>query len=184
MAKDLNKCQFIGRLGADPEMRYTPAGSAVTTLRLACGRSWKDSDGTQHDDTEWVRVVAWNKLGEICHQYLTKGSRCYIEGRMQTRKYQDSDGNDRYSTEIIASDMIMLDGKSRSADAADGEDEYQAAEPAPAPAKAAASTNGNGNGASRSPSTGRATKIDSPPPAPPRPARNVPQEVSEEELPF
>ena len=80
MAKDLNKVMLTGYLGADPEMRYTPQGSAVTTFRVASGRTWKSADGTQHDDTEWFRIVAWDKLGEICNQYLTKGRQIYIEG--------------------------------------------------------------------------------------------------------
>jgi single-strand DNA-binding protein len=108
MARDLNKVMITGRLGADPEMRYTPQGSPVTTFSVASGRTWRSADGTQHNDTEWFRVVAWEKLAEICNQYLTKGTQVYVEGRLQTRKYQDRDGNDRYSTEVIASDMIML----------------------------------------------------------------------------
>ena len=115
MAKDLNKVMLTGHLGADPEMRYTPQGSAVTTFRVASGRTWKSSDGTQHDDTEWFRIVAWDKLGEICNQYLTKGTRVYVEGRLQTRKWQDQNGLDRYSTEVVLqnfnSALTMLDGK-------------------------------------------------------------------------
>jgi len=111
MAKDLNKVMLTGHLGADPEMRYTAQGSAVTTFRVASGRAWKSSDGMQHDDTEWFRVVAWDKLGEICNQYLTKGSRVYVEGRLQTRKWQDKNGQDRYTTEIIANEMKMLGGR-------------------------------------------------------------------------
>src|SRR5512145_353816 len=112
MAKDLNKVMLTGHLGADPEMRYTAQGSAVTTFRVAASRSWKSADGTQHDDTEWFRIVAWDKLGEICNQYLTKGTRVYVEGRMQTHKWQDQSGQDRYTTEVIAQDMIILSSKS------------------------------------------------------------------------
>jgi len=111
MARDLNKVMMTGYLGADPEMRFTPQGSPVTTFRVASGRSWKSADGTQHDDTEWFRVVAWEKLAEICNQYLTKGTRVYVEGRLQTRKYTDRDGQERYSTEVIATDMIILSSK-------------------------------------------------------------------------
>ena len=112
MGKDLNKVMLTGHLGADPEMRYTSQGSAVTTFRVASGRRWKSADGVDHDDTEWFRVVAWDKLGEICNQYLTKGTRVYVEGRLRTNKWQDKEtGQDRYSTEVIASDMIMLDGR-------------------------------------------------------------------------
>lgn len=108
MGKDLNKVQMTGHLGADPEMRYTAQGSAVTTFRVASNRSWKDREGTAHEETEWFRVVAWDKLGEICNQYLTKGTRVYVEGRLQTRKWQDKDGQDKYTTEIIADRMQML----------------------------------------------------------------------------
>jgi single-strand DNA-binding protein len=123
MARDLNKVMITGRLGADPEMRYTPQGSPVTTFSVASGRAWRSADGTQHNDTEWFRVVAWEKLAEICNQYLTKGTQVYVEGRLQTRKYQDRDGNDRYSTEVIASDMIMLGSRrdDQGGDAAYGE---------------------------------------------------------------
>lgn len=109
MAKDLNKVQFTGRLGADPEMRTTPQGHAVTTFRVASNRSWRSADGEAHEDTEWFRVVAWNKLAEICNQWLGKGSRVYIEGRMQTRQWQDQDGQSRSLSEIIANDIIILD---------------------------------------------------------------------------
>ena len=111
MAKDLNKVMITGRLGADPEMRFTPQGSAVTTFNVASGRTWRSADGTQHDDTEWFRVVAWDKLAEICNQYLTKGARVYVEGRLQTRKYQDRDGVNRQSTEVIATDRISLSSR-------------------------------------------------------------------------
>jgi single-strand DNA-binding protein len=84
MARDLNKVMIIGRLGADPEMRYTPSGSPVTTLRVAAGRQWRDANGESREETEWFSVIAWNKLAEICNQYLTKGSRVYLEGRIQT----------------------------------------------------------------------------------------------------
>ena len=111
MARDLNKVQMTGRLGADPEMRYTPQGHAVTTFRAASNRSWRTADGEAHEDTEWFRVVAWNKLAEICHQWLSKGSRVYVEGRMQTRQWQDQEGQTRYQTEIIAIDIIILDSR-------------------------------------------------------------------------
>lgn len=111
MAKDLNKVQLTGYLGADPEMRFTPQGSAVTTFRVASGRTWRDREGNQRDDTEWFRIVSWDKLAEICNQYLTKGTRVYVEGRLQTRKWTDRDGNDRYTTEVIAQDMIILSSR-------------------------------------------------------------------------
>ncbi|RLT30425.1 MAG: single-stranded DNA-binding protein [Chloroflexi bacterium] len=126
MAKDLNKVMITGRLGADPEMRYTPQGSAVTTFNVASGRTWKSNDGTSHDDTEWFRVVAWDKLGEICNQYLTKGTRVYVEGRLQTRKYQDRDGQPRTSVELVAADMIILSSR---AESQGGGDAYDAGSP-------------------------------------------------------
>lgn len=112
MARDLNKVMIIGRLGADPEMRYTPSGSPVTTLRVAAGRQWRDANGESREETEWFSVVAWNKLAEICSQYLTKGSRVYLEGRLQTRSWEDQQsGQTRYKSEVIASDMIILDSR-------------------------------------------------------------------------
>jgi single-strand DNA-binding protein len=111
MAKDLNKVQMTGRLGADPEMRFTPQGNAVTTFRVASNRSWRSPDGESHEDTEWFRVVAWNRLAEICNQWLSKASRVYVEGRMQTRQWQDQDGQTRYLTEVIANDVIILDSR-------------------------------------------------------------------------
>lgn len=112
MARDLNKVMIIGRLGADPEMRYTPSGSPVTTFRVAAGRQWRDSGGEMREETEWFSVVAWNKLAEICNQYLSKGSRVYLEGRLQTRSWEDQQsGQMRSKIEVIASDMIILDGR-------------------------------------------------------------------------
>jgi single-strand DNA-binding protein len=111
MAKELNKVQLTGRLGADPEMRFTPQGNPVTTFRVASNRSWRSADGEAHEDTEWFRVVAWNKLAEVCNQYLVKGARVYVEGRLQTRQWQDQEGQMRYNTEVIANDMIMLDSR-------------------------------------------------------------------------
>src|SRR5918911_1259702 len=111
MAKDLNKVMIIGRLGKDPEMRYTPGGSPVTTFSVAAGRQWKDGNGDVREETEWFNVVTWNKLAEICNEHLRKASRVYIEGRLQTRQWQDQEGQTRYRTEVIASDMIMLDSR-------------------------------------------------------------------------
>jgi single-strand DNA-binding protein len=111
MSKDLNKVMITGRLGADPEMRFTPQGTPVTTFRVASGRSWKSAGGTTQEATEWFRVVAWNKLAEVCNEYLSKGSRVYIEGRLQTRSWTGDDGQERFSTEVVASDLIMLDSR-------------------------------------------------------------------------
>ena len=112
MARDLNKVMIIGRLGTEPEMRYTPSGSPVTTFRVATSRQWRDSNGESHEETEWFSAVAWNKLAEICNQYLTKGARVYLEGRLQTRSWEDQQsGQTRYKTEVIANDMIILDSR-------------------------------------------------------------------------
>lgn len=107
-SKDLNKTMLIGRLGADPEMRYTGSGTPVTSFRIAVNRNTRQGDEAG-ETTDWFSVVAWQKLAEICSQYLTKGSRVYIEGRLQTRSYEGNDGQKRYVTEVVASDMIMLD---------------------------------------------------------------------------
>jgi single-strand DNA-binding protein len=131
MAHDLNKVQIIGRLGQDPEMRYTPQGAAVTNFSVAAGRAWKDQGGQSHEETEWFRCVAWDKLGELCNQCMTKGARVYIEGRLKTRKWTDRDGADRYTTEVVVSDMIML-GDRRDAPPITDADAPVVEEPAPA----------------------------------------------------
>ena len=115
----LNKVMLIGNLGKDPEMRYTQSGTAVATFNLATTERWKDKDGQMQDTTEWHRIVVWQKLAEICGTYLHKGSKVYIEGKLQTRKWQDQNGNDKYTTEIIAREMKMLDSKG-SADTGSG----------------------------------------------------------------
>ena len=108
----LNKVTLIGRLGADPEVRYMPTGGAVANISLATSSRWKDKQtGERKDSTEWHRVVFFNRLAEIVGEYLRKGSQVYIEGRLQTRKWQGQDGQDRYTTEIIAAEMQMLDSK-------------------------------------------------------------------------
>lgn len=111
MTRGLNKVLLIGRLGRDPEMRYTPSGKPVTTFSIATNRSWNTSDGDKHTETEWFNIVAWGSLAEICKQFLTKNRLVYIEGRLQTRHWEDNDGNKRTSTEIVANEMIMLDEK-------------------------------------------------------------------------
>lgn len=111
MANGLNKVMLIGRLGADPEIRYTPGGKAVANLSVATKETWK-SDGERQERTEWHRLVVWDKLAEICNQYLKKGDLAYFEGLLQTRKWQAQDGSDRYSTEIKVSSMQMLSSKS------------------------------------------------------------------------
>lgn len=108
----LNKVSLIGNLGADPETRYTTSGDAVTNIRLATTETWKDKNsGEQKEATEWHRVVFYGRLAEVAGQYLKKGSQVYIEGKIKTRKWQDKDGQDRYTTEIQAGEMKMLGGR-------------------------------------------------------------------------
>jgi single-strand DNA-binding protein len=110
MARGINKVILIGNLGADPETRYTQGGSAVTTLRLATSESWKDkSSGETQERTEWHRVVLFGKLVDVATEYLRKGGKVYLEGRLQTRKWQDKDGRDTYATEIVANELQLLD---------------------------------------------------------------------------
>lgn len=104
----LNKVMLIGNLGADPEVRYTQNGTAVATFSLATTERWKGQDGQTQEHTEWHRIVAWKRLAEICGEYLSKGSKVYIEGKLQTRKWKDQSGVDRYTTEIVAWEMKML----------------------------------------------------------------------------
>lgn len=108
----VNKVILVGNLGQDPELRYTPSGAAVTTLSIATNEVWKDNDGNQQERTEWHRVVLWRRLAEIAGEYLKKGSKVYLEGRLQTRSWEDKDGVKRYATEVIADNMTMLDSKS------------------------------------------------------------------------
>lgn len=112
MGKGVNKVILIGNLGADPDIRYTPSGSAVANLSVATDESYKDKQtGQMVPKTEWHRVSAFGKLADICGQYLKKGSKVYVEGKLQTRKWQDQQGQDRYTTEILANEMRMLDGQ-------------------------------------------------------------------------
>jgi len=112
MARGINKVILVGNLGADPETRYMPSGSAVTNLRLATNERRKDRQSGEFTDyTEWHRVVLFDKLAEIAAEYLRKGSQIYVEGKIRTNKWQDKDGNDRYTTEIIANEMQMLGGR-------------------------------------------------------------------------
>lgn len=112
MSRGINKVILVGHLGQDPEVKYMPSGSAVANVSVATSESWKDkSSGEQKDRTEWHRVVFYARLAEIVGEYLRKGSQVYVEGRLQTRKWQDQNGNDKYTTEIIASEMQMLGGR-------------------------------------------------------------------------
>jgi single-strand DNA-binding protein len=108
MSRGLNKVMVIGNLGRDPEMRYTPSGRPVTTFTVATSRSWNTADGERHSETEWFNVVTWGNLAEICKQYLTKGQQVYIEGRLQTRRWEDKEGVKHSTVEIVANEMMML----------------------------------------------------------------------------
>ncbi|MBI4511063.1 MAG: single-stranded DNA-binding protein [Deltaproteobacteria bacterium] len=109
-AGGVNKVILIGNLGADPELRYTPSGQAVCDLRMATNEAWTDKNGQKQERTEWHRVVFWGKPAEILKQYLAKGRQLYVEGRLQTRSWEDKEGNKRYSTEIIGTDFMFLGG--------------------------------------------------------------------------
>jgi single-strand DNA-binding protein len=111
MASDLNLCQFIGRLARDPEIKYTQGGVAVANFTVACGEKYKTKAGEQVENTEWVKCTAWRRLAEVIGEYLSKGSQVYISGKQQTRKWEDKDGNNRYSTEIQVDRMQMLGSK-------------------------------------------------------------------------
>jgi single-strand DNA-binding protein len=110
VAGSLNKVMIIGNLGRDPEMRYTPSGNSVTNLNIATSRQWKDAEGQSQEETEWFRVTAWGKVGELANQYLSKGSKVYVEGRLRTRSWDDQNtGEKRYSTEVVAERVLFLD---------------------------------------------------------------------------
>ncbi len=127
---DLNLCQFIGRLGRDPEVRHTPSGDAVASFSIACSDTWKDkASGEKKESTEWVRCTAWRKLAEIAGEYLKKGSQVYVSGKMQTRKWEDKEGNERYTTEIVVDKLQML-GRPKESDEGAAPAESPAAKPA------------------------------------------------------
>lgn len=116
MARGVNKVILIGNLGQDPELRYTGSGTAVCNMRIATNEAYKDANGEWVDRTEWHNVVAWSRLAEICGEYLTKGSQIYVEGSLQTRSWDDRDGNTRYTTEVKAREMQILGGRGPSDD--------------------------------------------------------------------
>ena len=134
MARGINKVILVGNLGADPETRYTASGSAVTNIRLATTESWRDrQSGDRQEKTEWHRVVFFNRLAEVAGEYLRKGSQVYVEGKIQTRKWQDQSGQDRYTTEIVANEMQMLGGRAGAGDAAPAAGGFRDSQPAPSP---------------------------------------------------
>jgi single-strand DNA-binding protein len=149
MARDLNRVQCTGYLGAEPELRYTAQGTLLATFRVASGHVYRDSDGERQEDTEWFRVAAWDRLAEQCATLLTTGSRVYIEGRLQTRRWVDAEGRERSTVEIVAHDMILLSSR-----------EQQAEVPADKPAPAA-------------PTPSTTAAIDDAPPTPKRRSRRA-----------
>ncbi len=122
MARGINKVILVGNLGQDPELRYTGSGTAVCNMRLATNESYKDRDGNLVEKTEWHSIVAWSRLAEICGEYLAKGSQVYFEGSLQTRSWEDRDGNTRYTTEVKAREMMMLDSNRQSSGGSRGGD--------------------------------------------------------------
>ncbi len=149
MARGINKVILIGNLGGDPEVKYTASGSAVTNVTIATSENWKDkTTGENQERTEWHRVVFFGKLAEIAGEYLKKGSQVYVEGRLQTRKWQDKEGQDRYTTEIVANEMQMLGGRgggAASASMASAGMESNRAAAGEAPAPRAAPTRASGS---------------------------------------
>jgi single-strand DNA-binding protein len=114
-SSSLNKVMLIGNLGADPEMRFTPSGNPVTSFRIAVNRVYNSPEGERKEETEWFSIVTWNRLAETCNQYLTKGQKVYIEGRLRTRTWDGQDGQKHYRTEVIANQVIFLDKKAAAA---------------------------------------------------------------------
>jgi single-strand DNA-binding protein len=120
MARSVNKAILIGNVGQEPELRYTGDGTAVCNLRIATNESYTNADGEEVQKTEWHTVVAWERLAEICNEYLDKGSQVYVEGKLETRQWEDRDGNDRYTTQIKARDVMFLDSNRQSQSGASG----------------------------------------------------------------
>jgi len=131
----VNKVILVGNLGAEPEVRYTPSGKTVASFNLATTEQWTGKDGEKTEKTEWHRIVVWGRLGEICGEYLHKGSQVYIEGRLQTRSWEDREGNKRYTTEIVAQTMQMLGspGGARGGSAKTKEERFPDEEPVSIP---------------------------------------------------
>ncbi len=125
----VNKAILVGNLGGDPELRYTPSGTAVANFSLATREQWTNKNGEKTERTEWHKIVAWGRLGEVCGEYLHKGSQVYIEGRIQTRSWEDREGNKRYTTEIVALTMQMLGTTAKSEKAQTEEESFPSEEP-------------------------------------------------------
>lgn len=130
MSRGLNKVMVIGHLGRDPEMRYTPSGRPVTTFTIAASRSWNTADGERRSETEWFNIVSWGNLAEICKQYLHKGQQVYIEGRLQTRRWEDKEGQKRTNVEVVANEMLMLgDRRNHSKQTQESDQDKEQSEP-------------------------------------------------------
>lgn len=170
MANGLNKVMIIGRLGADPEMRFTGQGTAVTRMSVAVSRRWRDTaTGENQEHTEWFRVVAWDKLAELCNEYLSKGRLIYVEGRLQTRSWEDAaTGERRYATEVVAEEVVFLDSAAPRAARAEPPVAVEIAHAAPPAAQ----------GAGAAPARSSAAN------APSAAGRNVPPSIDEDDLPF
>ncbi len=152
MARGINKVILIGNLGNDPETRYMPSGGAVTNISVATSESWKDKQtGQQQERTEWHRVVFFNRLAEIAGEYLRKGSKVYVEGSLRTRKWQDQSGQDRYSTEIVANEMQMLDSRGGQAAPYPDAGDYSQSQPQAAPAQGVAQATAGASAADAAP---------------------------------
>jgi single-strand DNA-binding protein len=148
MARGVNKVILIGNLGQDPETRTTPGGTTVTNIRIATSESWRDKQtGEMKEQTEWHTVVLWTRLGEIAAEYLRKGSQVYIEGRLRTRKWQDKSGNDRYTTEVVASEMQMMGGRGGGGGGGAPQETRDSRDPAAEGAPAGAASGGGGSAA-------------------------------------
>ena len=130
MGKGVNKVIIVGRLGGDPEVRYTPQGHAVANFTVATSESWKDQQGNKQEKTEWHRIVLYRKLAEIAGQYVRKGSNVYLEGKLQTHEWQDQQGQKRYTTEIVCHEMQMLDGKPQGGNQQQGQQQATQQQPA------------------------------------------------------
>jgi len=130
MARSLNRVQLIGNLTRDPELRYTPSGTAVCSFSIATNRSWTTDTGEKHEEADFHRIVAWNKLAELCSQFLLKGRKVYVEGRLSTRSYNAQDGTPKSITEIVISDMILLDSRRQESTVAAEEAEEKPEKPA------------------------------------------------------
>lgn len=167
-SRSLNKVMLIGNLTRDPELRYTPQGTPVCTIGLATNRSWTDSNSQRQEETEFHRLVAWNKLAELCSQLLFKGRKIYVEGRLQTRNWTTQDGQERQTTEVVIDDMIVLDSRRR-----EGEEYAEGSAPTPAPAAAT-------NAAEATPVEEAPVKEDKPKKA----KKEEKEELSADDIPF